>query len=253
MPVNFDEATTKQQEEYLNEYSEYRNPKTDVASLREEKLNVAAVMNFIYSVRPSNCHIHNALDLHLPIGYTYGATEFFENEARTGLRLANFISAFLQISDPNELLTEDEMFGEAIALISSNHRVWSAGIYWEPNAFNNRTLFAPFAYKESYNVRKFKVEDVARLNESDRIYTEKPWYRQLKERWSTNDLEQFQLNMKIRDTKNEDFSYVGTNLKLGYWTSMYYNCDGPVNRWLITYAAPFFGWGGEQHVHLEFK
>ena len=36
-------------------------------------------------------------------------------------------------------------------------RIWSAGIYWDQNKFPNRTYFAPFAYKEELNTRKFKV------------------------------------------------------------------------------------------------
>ena len=36
-------------------------------------------------------------------------------------------------------------------------RIWSAGIYWDQNKFPNRTYFAPYAYKEELNTRKFKV------------------------------------------------------------------------------------------------
>lgn len=66
---------------------------------------------------------------------SYGAKEFFENEAKMALRLANFISAFLQISDPNEVysgkrvadrpLTEDQMIAETLALIMGNTRILS--------------------------------------------------------------------------------------------------------------------------------
>ena len=36
-------------------------------------------------------------------------------------------------------------------------RIWSAGIYWDQNKFPNKTYFAPYAYKEDLNTRKFKV------------------------------------------------------------------------------------------------
>ena len=115
-------------------------------------------------------------------------------------RLANFISAFLQVVDPKEVfpgtrvvdkpLTEDQMIGnrfeflnlfldkpakfkdvisndfyttgEAVALVMGDTRIWSAGIYWDQNKFPNRTYFAPYAYKEELNTRKFKV--ISRLH-----------------------------------------------------------------------------------------
>lgn len=144
------------------------------------------------------------LILHGDVGY--GAEEQFENEAKMAVRLANFISAFLQvsshtvydfcltkrcmkiqgstnvlfvlfqISDPKEVfsgkrvadqpLTEDQMFGETLALVMGDTKIWSAGTYWERKKFTNRTLFAPFAYKESLNALKFKLEDLARLNKT---------------------------------------------------------------------------------------
>lgn len=88
-------------------------------------------------------------------------------------RLANFISAFLQISDSHEVysgkrvadrpLTEDQMIGETLALVLGDTKIWSAGTFWDRNKFTNRTFFAPYAYKTQLNTRKFKVEDLARL------------------------------------------------------------------------------------------
>jgi hypothetical protein len=59
---------------------------------------------------------------------------------------------------------------------------WSAGIYWEQNKFPNRTFFAPYAYKTQLNTRRFLVEDLARLNTTDKIYTNQDWYKELKSR-----------------------------------------------------------------------
>lgn len=121
----------------------------------------------------------HAQDLVLHGDMMFGATEQFQNEAKMAVRLANFISAFLQISDPNEVysgkrvadkpLTEDQMVGETLALVLGNNRIWSAGTYWDRNKFTNRTLFAPFAYKINLNTRKFKVEDMARLNKTSKF------------------------------------------------------------------------------------
>lgn len=94
------------------------------------------------------------------------------------VRLANFISAFLQVSDPEEVysgrriadkpLNEDQMLAEVVALLFGNSRMWSAGVYWDRNKFTNRTYFAPYAYKEERNALKLKVEDLARLNSSSK-------------------------------------------------------------------------------------
>lgn len=94
-------------------------------------------------------------------------------------RLANFISAFLQISDPLEVysgkrvadrpLTEDQMIGETLALILGDTKIWSSSIMWDRNKFTNRTFFAPYAYKTQLNTRKFKLEDLARLNDTGKV------------------------------------------------------------------------------------
>lgn len=72
------------------------------------------------------------------------------------------------------------------------------------------TLFivCRFAYKKELNVRKFKLEDLARLNKTGEVYTEKPWYRFLKQRWSTNfdSLEKYYMKIKIRHNETGEFS-----------------------------------------------
>lgn len=34
----------------------------------------------------------------------------------------------------------------------------------------------------------------------------------------------------------------------GYWTQPYFDCQGMVKDWLITYASPFFGVFGEERA-----
>lgn len=46
--------------------------------------------------------------------------------------------------------------------------------------------------------------------------------------------------------------YRAGNMDHGYWTSPQFECDGLVKKWLVTYAAPFFGWDSLK-VKLEFK
>lgn len=273
MPIDWERAPYHIREKYLDMHYEYRNITKGAASLHQTKINVDAAVNFINSVNPSSCRNFHPQDLVIHGDVSYGARDFFENEAKMALRLANFISAFLQISDPNEVysgkrvadrpLTEDQMIGETLALIMGNTRIWAAGTYWERNKFTNRTLFAPFAYKQELNVRKFKVEDLARLNKTNEVYTEKPWYRFLKQRWSTNfdSLQKHYMKIKIRHNETGEFNmkyehypnfYRAGDLRSGYWTTPSFDCHGYVKKWLITYAAPFFGWDSLK-VNLEFK
>lgn len=58
------------------------------------------------------------------------------------------------------------MMGETLALMLGDTKIWTAATYWDRNKFTNRTFFAPFAYKTQLNTRKFKLEDVARLNKT---------------------------------------------------------------------------------------
>lgn len=244
------------------------------SALQRTKINANAAVKWIYSVNQSTCHNFHSKDLTLKEDMSWGASKFFENEAKMALRLANFISAFLQISNPDSVdggriadrpLTEDQMIAETLSIVMSNLRIWSAGIYWEPKQFTGRTLFAPFAYKQSMIMRKFNVEDLARFNDSQEIYTEKPWYRSIKERWSSatnfDGLQRQYLNIKMRRNETGDFKtteeqypnfYRASDLSSGHWTTPYFDCDGFVKRWLITYAVPFFGWN-KRKSDLEFK
>lgn len=177
------------------------------------------------------------------------------------------------MSDPNEVytgtrvpdkpLTEDQMIGETLALVLGNTRIWSAATYWERNKFTNRTFFAPYAYKTELNTRKFKVEDLARLNKTGELYTEKNFFQFLRQRWSGNfeDLEKFWLKMHFRHNESGEYLrryehypvfYRAASLKHGFWTEPKFDCDGYVKKWLITYAAPFFGWDSLK-IKLEFK
>ncbi|EEB13934.1 conserved hypothetical protein [Pediculus humanus corporis] len=280
LPAQWDRATKFQREKYLDRYYEYRtfNNASDFNftgpnSIHVSKINIHSVLKFILGVNERNCKEYRPEDLILQGSYSYGAEEHYENEAKMALRLANFISGFLQISDPKEVfsgkrvadgpLTEDQMMGETLALVMGDTKIWAAGTFWERKKFTNRTYFAPYAYKTQLNTRIFKMEDLARLNKSNEIYTNKPWFQFLKQRWASNfdSLEKFYLKIKIRQNetgenqiKYEHYptSYRAANLDHGYWTSPYFDCDGKVPKWVITYAAPFFGWNSLK-ADLEFK
>lgn len=235
------------------------------------KANVSNVGLYIRNnLTQYNC-AYRKDELEMPGDMNYGVDIQFENEARMALRLANFISSFLQIVDPTEQfgelrladqpLTEDQMFGEVIATTMGNVRVWGAGVFWDRNKFTNRTLFAPFAYKRQQNTRYYFAEDLARRT-GDEQYLQKPWFRNMKTRWATttDDLEEYILKIKIRGNSSGEYltkydhypvRYKAAELRHGQWTAPYFDC-GLLNKWVVTYAAPFFGWDSIRNK-LEFK
>ncbi|KAJ8981548.1 hypothetical protein NQ317_009807 [Molorchus minor] len=210
LPVKWEKASPYIRDLYLHKYPEYLNQTKGPKNLNRPNLNIHRTLDFILQMNKDNCKDYKQEELVLHGGVMYGAEEFFQNEAKMALRLANFISAFLQVSDPNEVfsgkrvadrpLTEDQMIGETLALVLGDSRIWSAGVYWERNKFTNRTLFAPYAYKKILNTRKFFLEDLARLNKSEEVYLNKEWFKFLKYRWASNfdDLEKFWMKIRIR-------------------------------------------------------
>ncbi|XP_012271433.1 uncharacterized protein LOC105694885 [Orussus abietinus] len=274
VPAQWEKAPPYIRERYLEQYHRYRTNVSGSESLHTDKIDIHRVLKFVLGVNEKTCSKYTKEELTLHGDVSFGAEEFFENEAKMATRLANFISSFLQVSDPHKVysgkrvadkpLTEDQMIGETLSLVMGNSRVLSAGTYWDRNKFTNRTFFAPYAYKQPLDVRTFKVEDLARLNDTDEVYTKVSWFQLLKQRWATNfdDLEKYHMKIKLRYNETgehlkryeDDYfiSYRAANLNHGYWTTPYFDCNGRVKKWLITYASPFFGWDGVKEK-LEFK
>lgn len=267
-------------DQYLEQFMNYQNysedaiPSIDEVQKRGSRRNPDEMLKFLWSVNADNCASRTHEELHLKGDISWGADVQFENEALMAVRTANFISAFLQVVDPKEVfpgtrvvdkpLTEDQMIGEALAMVMGDTRIWSAGIYWEQSKFPNRTYFAPYAYKTQLNTRRFQVEDLARLNQTDELYLNQPWYKELKARWSNHyePLEKYWLKMYFRSVEHGDAYprryehfpeyYRAANIEHGLWTAPYFDCKGLVKMWKITYAAPFFGWDSLRN-RIEFK
>ncbi|GBP14576.1 hypothetical protein EVAR_93452_1 [Eumeta japonica] len=272
LPVHLKKGHPFVRDQVNDQHYEHVNVTTSPEILHTVRPNINVMLNFIKGVQPTNCSRRNS-DLVLDVDIAHEAEEQFENQAKMAVRLANFISAFLQVSDSTETLSgkrvadkpisEDQIFGETFAIIMADSKIWSAGTYWDRNKFANRKFFAPCAFKTESNTRNYKIEDLARLEKTDEFYVDKDWFTFLKRRWSTNfdALEKFYLKIKVRDDemghylrRHERYPtyYRAANLNHGHWTRPYYDCDGHLKQWVITYAAPFFGWDSVK-VKLEFN
>ncbi|XP_050398522.1 uncharacterized protein LOC126816272 [Patella vulgata] len=215
------------------------------------------------AVTASNCRDMSDATKSMPGSVAYGVNSQMESEGRTALRLAHFLSNFLQNTSPDEdfgnmlgggRLNMEHVFGEVIANVMGNYQIRSSGVFFDTNQFINpddsvREYFGPLAYQKDGG---YYAIDSAGLPEA---YVHEDWYMTVKSRWQSNtvQLKTFKLRPMIRsDPKGtssirfEHFplSYKAPEYSDGYWTNPRFKCDGRVDDWIITYVVPFFGLDG---------
>lgn len=211
------------------------------------------------SINKDNCKQVPPSSLHLPGDAAYDVENQFKYQGTTALRLSHFLSLFLenvQISDNfgnlrgGGRLHQDHLFGEVIANVMADHRIFSSGIFFEPFVFENvdgseKELFGPYAYQSggvAYAI------DMAGLPKK---YIHEPWYTNIKSSWKTNTakLKKHKMKQKVRsDPKGTSsikfeyypISYYAPKYEDGMWSNPVFKCDGMVNAWVVTYSIPFF-------------
>ncbi|GIY87594.1 hypothetical protein CEXT_418131 [Caerostris extrusa] len=272
MTQNIERLSEIERWKYINRQSMYFN----VGNMTGRRIDPTEVVDYVRNPNLKyKCESIARTDpelLTLRGDVAYGKDVQLENEARTALRLANFISSFLQIVDPNDLfaefrvpdrpLTEDQVIGEVLSTVIGNEKIQGCGAFFDRNQFINHTLFAPYAFRKERNAQNFFVEDMARhINRKN--YLKSEWFKNLKVQWAANtdSLETYTTKIKIRYNSSGLYpirydryplQYKAAELKHGYWTAPYFDCGGFHNQWLITFAAPFFGWD-KIKSRLEFK
>jgi hypothetical protein len=96
------------------------------------------------NITKNNCQLQDASDLFLPGDAAYGVRTQFEGQGRVALRLAHFLSNFLQNVDEYEQfgnlkgdrrLNETHIFGEVLGIVMSDFRVLGAGVYFDRYKF----------------------------------------------------------------------------------------------------------------------
>lgn len=98
MPVQWEKASPLVRERYLDKYPQYKKKMSGPESLTMSRINIHKVLDFILSMNKDKCKNYNPDDLILQDDLKYGADEYYQNEAKMAVRLANFISAFLQVN-----------------------------------------------------------------------------------------------------------------------------------------------------------
>lgn len=235
----------------------------------------------VNDINKDNCDKQRAENLTMPGDVAHNVDTHFDEQGRHAVRIAKFISNYLQTVDPNEkftgrkgdhLLSEEELIGEALSTVVSDRHVWGAGIYWDLNAYprtEGRPRFAPHAYPlestgDSKGTRTFKVIDFAGHYQSGRDYLEYDWFRNMKARWRTTvedlqlETQKFDIRSSPAGTQKIRFEhypqqYFSADYEEGFWTNPYFNCEGPIHHWLLSYVIPFFGPNILGKGTLEFK
>lgn len=154
---------------------------------------VPHVFNRMRSVTPANCAQLPREQLSMFGDVGFGKEEQLDNQARVGLRLAQFLSAFLQIADhdyemtdrlPDRPLNEHQLFGEVLANVAGDLKILSSGIFYDYGKFPGKLYFGPMAYRTSRNTLSFNAVDQAIfVNDTNRAYVKQDWFRMLRERW----------------------------------------------------------------------
>ena len=150
-------------------------------------------------------------------------------------------------------------------------KIKASGVFFDRQKFaddngTRKDLFGPYGYKQVNTLQAYAATDLGSPVFSP--YTENSWFKVLKvcitwyqlcwgksliqERWGSNayGLERFHGKPFIRSDINGTqiqryyhypLYYYAPRYQDGYWSNPYFDCDGFISEWIMTYSAPFFG------------
>ena len=251
-----------------------------------------SIINTFYEVKADTCAQIDPTYLFLPGDVGYGVDKQFETQGRTALRLAHFLSNFLQNVDEYEQfgnlkgdrrLNETHIFGEILSMVMGDFKILSAGCYFDQYKFRvappvnttdpryantiTREYFGPYAWRiqnQRDGLDVFRAVDTAGF---PKRYDEELSFKRMKQRWATNfhSLKKFIDKPMIRSSPNSTSSirfehypitYRAPRYEDGEWLRPEFKCDPTddkkVNDWVSTYVVPFFGLNSVKS-QIEFK
>lgn len=268
--------------------------KRDVAKIRRKRSafdqeaydRMLAIIKHKESIDKNTCMNFKPDELELPGDVSFGVEKKFTYQARTALRLAHFLSNFLQNIDMYEeygnlrgdnLLNIEQLFGEVIANVMGDLKIKGSGIFYDIDKYmspdgRTRQFFGPYAYRYSPEDSggpegdqantHFRAVDYAGF---ENHYLDRDWFKNVKERWQSNTYgltkftEKPMIRSDIAGTSLKKFElypmyYRAPKEEDGWWSAPYFDCGSEehVNDWIITYAIPFFGRNSIGSA-LEFK
>ena len=234
-----------------------------------------SIMTQKMKIDGTNCMNFKPEELELPGDVAFNADTQFSYQARTALRLSHFLSNFLQNVQMyeeygnlkgDELLDVEQIFGEVLANVMGDLKLKGSGVFYDIDKYvardgKTRQYFGPYAYRYDDPSDTGAETEGERVNTNFRAidyagfpvsYINKPWFRNVKERWQSNTygLTRFTQKPMVRSNLKGDslnkfemypMYYRAPNETDGWWSAPYFDCDGYVNDWVITYSVPFFG------------
>ncbi|KAK6170213.1 hypothetical protein SNE40_018662 [Patella caerulea] len=246
------------------------------------------ILERVHQTNKDNCHELLENDLYLTGDAGYGVETQFLSQGRVALRLAHFLSNFLQNIDEYEefgdlkgdrRLNETQIFAEVVANVMSDHKILGSGVFFDRYQFrmsppvNNtdprfidgitREFFGPYSWRQQVQndgLDNFKAIDFAGFSD---YYVDKPWFRNMKARWATNvsGLKKHTAKPMIRSNREGTslirfeyypITYRAPDYEDGEWLRPQFKCDGRVDDWVATYVVPFFG-KNSLKTKIEFK
>ncbi|KAL3881426.1 hypothetical protein ACJMK2_027869 [Sinanodonta woodiana] len=249
---------------------------------------MVTILNRRLDVTRKTCKSKEANELYLPGDVSYGVNRQFEAQGRTALRMAHFLSNFLQNVDEYEQfgelkgdrrLNETHIFGEVLSMVMADFKVRGAGVFFDRYKFRmsppvnstdaryatgiTREFFGPFAFRnetEGGGLDTFRAVDFAGFSTP---YVDEPWFRQMKGRWvaNFNGLKKYVDKFMLRSGPNitslirfehYPITYRAPRYEDGEWSRPYFRCDDMGMDWVVTYYIPFFGMDSLKS-NIEFK
>ncbi|OAF69729.1 hypothetical protein A3Q56_02519 [Intoshia linei] len=173
--------------EFIHNHRDYRSELIDIPGdmIPGNLKRMYSALLKKWSINTRNCQEKTKRDLKLTGDAAFDVERQFKPEAQTALRLAHFVSSFLQNVQPNEeygnirgdrYLNQDQLFGEVLANVMGNLKIKSSGIFFDYGMYEEfvddelkfnvkkREYFAPYAYRYE------ATDEIQRENEREDFY-----------------------------------------------------------------------------------
>lgn len=270
---SFDCVTVDELQHFSGNASAFVGMASELETFENETwLTAQSIFDQMSKVTRANCLLTVSSQLHMTEDVIYGASEQLEAQGRTALRIAHYLSNFLQnaetlhgiLSSTSEFtnpfrhgLNEDQIFGDIIAAMLADSKLAGVGVFFDKNKFDTdhgttKEFFGPFAYRQSVEgeeTEKVQAVDYAGFSSQ---YIKQEWFREMKEH-SVSKLESLP---SFRDSpsylSDTEITYRGPLYGDGKWSQPTFKCDGIVMDWVISYRVPFYG-PESSGSGLEFK
>ena len=258
-----------------------RTKRAPVAAFDEDSHDrMEMIFEKVRNVTQVTCKNMRPENMEFPEEVGYGANKFFDPQSRMAVRLSNFLSNIYQnvfaneslgAIRSNETVNVELLFGETLAMVMGDVRIYSAGVWFDIDKYSGREgrreFFAPFAWRPDAAAGKtvstsYKAKDMAGEHPKLQQYVFENWFQDIKMRWfgSKYGLKRYTTRMWVRESpegnllqkfERHPMFYWSANVTDGVWSRPYFDCKY-IMDWTMRYTVPFFGLKDDRS-DIEFK